>query len=155
MYNAPFPNPQQAGAGGTMPTAQPMQPGMMAPPMAEMAGQSAGMPPPGMGAPGAGGGQLDPRMVQAMLALQAQQGQRNQVNRQNNLANMLRGQGYDQLMNTKRPGVANVLAAGLGGYMANKKEAQAAERESALDQERVKVGGPYYQGLVDALRNSR
>lgn len=149
MYNAPFPNPQQAGGGMMSPT----QPAMMAPPMAEMAGQSAGMPPQAMGAPGAGGGQVDPRMVQAMLALQAQQGQRNQVNRQNNLANMLRGQSYSQLMETKRPGVANVLAAGLGGYMANKKEAEAAERESALDQERVKAGGGYYADLVKALRS--
>lgn len=136
----------------------PTQPGMMAPPMAEMAAAGGGMPPPGAGAPGAGapGGmqQLDPRMVEAMLALQAQQGRRNQVNRQTNLANMIRGQSYDQLMNTKRPGVANVLAAGVGGYMANKKEAEAAERESALDQERQKAGGGYYQGLVDALRNS-
>ena len=145
MYNQNVQYPQAPGQpmpqGGNMPvTAGVMPPAGMAPPMGA---QSA----PGGAAPG----QLDPAVIQQILALQGQQGRRNQVQRQSSLANMLRAQGTSQLMETKRPGAMNVLAAGLSGYMANRAEEKAAARENELDAERQKAGGKYFD-LIRGLR---
>jgi hypothetical protein len=90
-------------------------------------------------------------MVQQILALQAQQGRRGQVQRQQQLADMMRAQGYDQLMNTKRPGIANVGAAMLNSYAAKKQMDEAAATSSKLDDERMKASKGYF-GLIEGLR---
>lgn len=144
MYNAQFPDPQQAGPGGAMP----MMPGAPA-----MPPQGPGPMAPAQVAPGQPGmQQLDPAIIQQILAMQSQQGGRNQAQRQASLANMLRGQGMSQLMDVKRPGLANVAAAGVAGYMANRAEEKAAARESALDSE-LQAGRGKLFDLVRGLRS--
>lgn len=155
MYNAQFPNPQQAGPGQMMPPggAMPMNPGAMPP---------GGMPPggampPAMGAPGGGmagpmGQQIDPAVIQQILALQSQQGRRAGVDRQMALADQLRADANSQLQG-RRTGIANVGAAALNGYAARKQMEGAEAKGSQLDSERQAGAGKFFD-LIRGLRES-
>lgn len=148
MYNAPFPNPQQAGAGmGPMgPQQAPMQPAMMPPPGAMPPGAMPAQP----AAPGGPGG-MDPQTLAAieqMIAL-GNQGKRGQMQRQIGLANQLRADAGSQLRGP-RTGIANVGAAALNGYMAGKQMRDAEKTGMSLDEDRMKAS----RGLIDALRGA-
>jgi hypothetical protein len=103
-------------------------------------------------APGGAPGQLDPAVIQQILALQGQQGRRSQVQRQLGLADMLRAQGHSQLMETKRPGLANVGAAMLNSYVAKRQAEEANAKSDALDKERAAGAGKYFD-LIRGLRS--
>lgn len=153
MYNPQVPmNAQQMGQpmpqGGNMPMTQ----GQMAPGMEPGAMPPGGVMPPGMGAPGAamGGQQLDPAVIQQILALQAQQGRRAGVDRQMALADQLRADGGDQLKG-KRTGIANVGAAMLDSYAAKKQMEGAEAKGAKLDDERTAASGKFFD-LIRGLR---
>lgn len=121
-----------------------MAPGMM-PPGQPMPGA---MPPPGMAGPTGGMGQLDPATVEAMLALQSQQGRRSSMDRQLALADQLRADAGDQLKG-KRTGLANVGASVLNTYAAKKQMEDAEAKGGKLDEERM---GASRKFLADLMR---
>lgn len=149
MYNPQVPmNAQQMGQpipqGGNMPVTQgQMAPGAM-PPGGAMPGA---MPPPQAGAPM---GQLDPAIIQQILALQAQQGRRAGVDRQMALADQLRADGNSQLQG-RRTGIANVGAAALNSYAARKQMEGAEAKGGKLDDERMQASSKFFD-LIRGLR---
>lgn len=160
MYN-PQVQYQQPGMpmpqGGAMPVTQ----GMGAPAPGGSMPSAAGMGGMGMPAPqgGQGMGQLDPAMVQQILALQQQQGRRAAVQRQLGLANQLRADAGDQLQGFRGqkyytpPGVANLGASLLSSYAAKRQMDDANAKDSALDADRSKAAGSYFD-LIRGLRGA-
>lgn len=150
MYNPQVPmNAQQMGQpmpqGGNMPVTQ----GQMAPGMEPGSMPPGGAMPPAMGAPAAMG-QLDPAIIQQILALQAQQGRRAGVDRQMALADQLRADANSQLQG-RRTGIANVGAAALNSYAARKQMEGAEAKGTKLDDERTAASGKFFD-LIRGLR---
>ncbi len=150
MYNPQVPmNAQQMGQpmpqGGNMPITQ----GQMAP------GTMPGMMPPGGAmppAPPAPPGQqpIDPAAIQAILAMNTQQGRRAGVDRQMALADQLRADANSQLSG-KRTGIANVGAAMMNSYAAKKQMDEANATGGKLDTERVGAADKMFE-LIRGLR---
>lgn len=124
--------PPVAGAGGPG-----MPPGMPPP------GAGPGAPPGGPGAPPQAGaqGSLDPRMVQAILALQGQESQRSSVEKQYALADQLRADAKNQVKGVQAgrtfvgPGWGNVLASLGQTYAGERLGNQADTRGQKLDED--------------------
>lgn len=155
MYNPQVQYPPQmmgqpTPQGGNMPMTQGamMPPGGM-PPGGAMPGGPGAAP---MGAQPPGMGQLDPAVIQQILALQAQQGRRASVDRQMALADQLRAEGNSQLTG-RRTGLANVGAAALSSYAAKKQMDEAGAKGDALDTERTNAASKYFD-LIRGLRGA-
>jgi hypothetical protein len=106
-------------------------------------------PPMGMAAPGMAQpdpmqqqGALNPQLVQSILAMQQQGAQRNQIERQRQLADMMRADATRGLEGRQAgrvyvpPGVANLGAALLAGYKGRKLNDDADVREMNLGAQR-------------------
>ncbi len=139
-----------AGAGGPG-----MAPGGMAPP------GGPGAPPmgtPGAGAAPAGGGQLDPSMVDAVMGLQGQAGQRQGLDRQYKLADALRADSKAQLQGRTVPSSTggiyvapswlNGLASVAGSYAANKQQGAADAAGAGLDTQRQAAQRGYFDAVT-------
>lgn len=152
----------------------PMQgPAMVAPQGVAMAPGGAGMPPGGMappggpvgapngmpgGAPPVGGGQLDPAMVEQVLAMQGQAGQRAGLDRQYKLADALRADSKSQLQGRTVPSSTggiyvapswlNGLASVAGSYAANKQQGAADTTGAGLDSQRQSAQRGYFDAIT-------
>lgn len=143
--------PPQMPPGQTPGAAMP--PGGMAPPGGP--GGAPGMP---GGAPPVGGGQLDPAMVDQILALQGQAGQRAGLDRQYKLADALRADSKAQLQAKTIPSstggmvIAPNWAQGLtsvaGNVMADRRAAAADAAGGALDTQRQSAQRGYFDALT-------
>lgn len=168
-YVDPFQNGQlQPGAmpGQQMPGApnplasqlRAMGPGAVPP---AGAGAPPGSQPPPGPSPMAGAqapGELDPAMIDSMLALSQQQPEIQAAQRQQKLADALRGDAAGQLRGQHAgrvfvaPGLANLGASIAGNFMAKREGDTSDATLKRLGKERTDTLKPYFKSLTDQLR---
>jgi hypothetical protein len=105
------------------------------------------------GGGGYGGQQLDPELIQAILAMQQQQPQQNQMQRQLKMADAMRGDAKGQLAGKQAggmymaPNIANFAANLAGNFKAGQMDKDVAGRETAMGQQNSDVMRRYFDAL--------
>jgi hypothetical protein len=159
-------DPRLQGTAAIPGAPQPMMPPQLGgpPPVAGMPGAPGappGGPPPGTQGPGApvdfqgppggapaGGGGLDPHMVNAVLALQGQDSQRSSIDKQYALADQLRADAKDQTKGYKGQGWGNVAAGIAQNFAANRATKRGDEAGLALDKQTQSASREWMDALT-------
>jgi hypothetical protein len=125
----------------------PQQPGLRVPQ------QQPAMQQPMQGA--APSGQLDPALVQHILAMQQLRPQQTAIDRQMKLADAMRADASGQLNRGHMagqmyvaPNVANLAASVFGNYMAGRKQSDAEQKEQNLGVQRQDAYRRYYDAMT-------